>query len=68
MAKRKTKIQSGLSVEKASEIVVRVKKMEGLSRHTIDNYNKLFNDLERCFAKNKCMENFSISDARRFME
>ncbi|MET1029778.1 MAG: hypothetical protein ABWX97_02380, partial [Domibacillus tundrae] len=68
MAKRKTKIQSGLSVEKAREIVVRVKKMEGLSEHTISNYNKLFNDLEHCFAKNKYMENFSVSDARRFLE
>ncbi|MCM3788158.1 tyrosine-type recombinase/integrase [Domibacillus indicus] len=68
MARRKTKIQSGLSVEKAREIVIRVKKMEGLSKHTIENYNKLFNDLERCFAKNKYMENFSISDARRFLE
>ncbi|MEM1501895.1 hypothetical protein RG959_00590 [Domibacillus sp. 8LH] len=68
MARRKTKIQSGLSVEKAREIVIRVKKIEGLSKHTIENYNKLFNDLERCFAKNKYMENFSISDARRFLE
>lgn len=68
MGRRKTKIQSGLSVEKAREIVIRVKKMEGLSKHTIENYNKLFNDLERCFAKNKYMENFSLSDARRFLE
>jgi integrase/recombinase XerD len=51
MVKRKTKNQGGLSVERAREIVVRVKKMEGLSEHTISNYNKLFNDLERCFAK-----------------
>ncbi|WP_046180887.1 phage integrase SAM-like domain-containing protein [Domibacillus tundrae] len=42
--------------------------MEGLSKHTLTNYNKLFNNLERCFAKNKYMENFTIEDARRFIE
>lgn len=43
---KKTKIQSGLSVEKVRKIVVRVKKMERLSEHTISNYNKLFHNLE----------------------
>ncbi|OXS80151.1 tyrosine-type recombinase/integrase [Domibacillus enclensis] len=65
---KKTKIQHKLTVEKARDIIIRIKKMEGLSKHTITNYNKLFNDFERCFAKNKYMENLTIEDARRFIE
>jgi integrase/recombinase XerD len=62
VARRKTKVQHGLTVEKAREIVIRVKQMEGLLRHTLANYNKLFNDLERCFAKNKHVEDDTIKN------
>ncbi|OKL36599.1 phage integrase SAM-like domain-containing protein [Domibacillus mangrovi] len=67
-SRRKTKVETKLTVEKARDIVIRIKQMEGLSTHTIANYHKLFNDFERCFAKNKHMENFTVEDARRFIE
>jgi hypothetical protein len=46
------------------EVFVRAKKLEGISKHTITNYNKLFNNLGRCFAKNKHIENFTINKTK----
>lgn len=64
MAKKrwKTQAQESLSIEKAREVVTRIKKLEGLSKHTLENYHKLFNDLERCFSKRKLVSNFTIED------
>ncbi|MCP3764301.1 hypothetical protein NLX67_18295 [Domibacillus sp. A3M-37] len=60
--KRKMQVQEALSIEKAREVVTRIKQIEGLSKHTLENYHKLFNDLERCFSKRKLVSNFTIED------
>lgn len=60
--------ESHLTVKTARDVIVRIKMLEGLSPHTIANYNKLFNDFERCYAPNKRMDNFSVEDARRFVD
>ncbi|WP_309087939.1 phage integrase SAM-like domain-containing protein [Domibacillus sp.] len=66
--KRKTQVQVSLSIEKAREVVTRIKKLEGLSKHTLENYQKMFNDLECCFSKRKLVSDFTIEDARRFID
>lgn len=58
----------GITFKEGKEIVVRVKKMEGLARNTILNYDKLFNDFEKCFGARKHMNNVTLEDARRFIE
>ncbi len=67
--KRKTESQqNGITIEKAREIVMRIKQLEGLSVHSISNYNKLFNDFERFFNKRKHISNLTRDDARAFIE
>ncbi|MCI2253889.1 hypothetical protein L2D08_05875 [Domibacillus sp. PGB-M46] len=63
--KRKTQAQETLSVEKAREAVTRMKKLENLSKHTLESGQKLFNDLECRFSNRKLVSNFTIADARR---
>ncbi|MFT8321679.1 MAG: tyrosine-type recombinase/integrase [Bacillus sp. (in: firmicutes)] len=66
--KRKSETQKGMSIEKAREVVIRIKQLEGLSVHSISNYNKLFNDFERFFNKRKHINNLTTDDARAFIE
>ncbi|WP_046180989.1 hypothetical protein [Domibacillus tundrae] len=60
--KRKMQVQEALSIEKAREVVTRIKQLEGLSKHTLENYHNLFNDLESRFSKRKLVSNFTIED------
>lgn len=67
--KRKTENQqNGITIEKARDIVIRIKQIEGLSVHSISNYTKIFNDFERFFNKRKYINNLTIDDARAFIE
>lgn len=66
--KRKTVNQGNITIEKAREVVIRIKQLEGLTTHSISNYNKLFNDFERFFNKRKHINNLTIDDARVFIQ
>lgn len=72
MAQRKRKAltttQEGLTFQRGREIVISIKKVEGKSIHTINNYDKLFNDFDRFFSHRKLMPNVTTEDARNFMK
>lgn len=70
MKKRRVNTSGNLSLtfKEAREIVIKIKRMEGVSDSTIANYNKLFNDFERCFGGRKHINNVTVDDARRFID
>ena len=56
------------TIDQAREIVLQTKKLEGLSKHTLVNYEKLFNDFDRFFGEDSIIAELSIADAKAFME
>ncbi|EPD54149.1 hypothetical protein HMPREF1210_00134 [Paenisporosarcina sp. HGH0030] len=73
MAPRKRKTQvvkqvSGLSFQRAREIVINIKAVEGKADNTIENYHKLFNDFDRFFMHRKLISNVTTEDARNFIK
>lgn len=63
-----TSTQKGLTWKDGRELIIRIKNLEGVAKRTIENYNKVFNDFERCFGVRKHMTNVTQEDARRFMD
>jgi hypothetical protein len=39
------------TIDDARNIVIKIKLLDGLTKNTIDNYEKLFNDFDRCFGE-----------------
>ena len=69
MRKRRLSFASkGLTFQEGRELVIRIKTLEGRAQLTLDSYNKLFNDFERCFGVRKHMTNINPEEARRLME
>ncbi|MEC1155015.1 tyrosine-type recombinase/integrase [Cytobacillus horneckiae] len=55
------------TIDDARNIVIKVKKLEGLSTNTIDNYEKLFNDFDRFFGEKNDVASLTRDDAREFI-
>ncbi|MEK4404128.1 hypothetical protein MKZ26_06725 [Sporosarcina sp. FSL K6-6792] len=66
--RRASSASKGLTFQEGRELVIRIKTLEGRAQLTLDSYNKLFNDFERCFGVRKHMTNINLEDARRFMK
>lgn len=56
-----------MTFKQGRELVIRIKKLEGRSKMTLDGYNKIFNDFERCFGVRKHINNVTVDDARNFI-
>lgn len=65
--KRKTHVNKQVSglFNRAREIVISIKKVEGKAENTIENYNKLFNDFDRFFSHRKLISNVNTENARK---
>lgn len=55
------------TIDDAREIVLKVKQLEGLSKHTIENYEKLFNDFDRFFGEKADVSSLTRDNARDFI-
>ncbi|MEX3711229.1 tyrosine-type recombinase/integrase [Cytobacillus horneckiae] len=55
------------TIDDARNIVIKVKKLEGLSTYTIDNYEKLFNDFDRFFGEKTDVATLTRDDAKEFI-
>lgn len=55
------------TIDDAREIVLKVKQLEGLSKWTIENYEKLFNDFDRFFGEKTDVSSLTRDDARNFI-
>lgn len=66
--KRTTSVSKGMTFKQGRDLVFRVKKLEGCSPRTIENYNKVFNDFQQCFGGRKHINNVTVDDARKFIE
>jgi integrase/recombinase XerD len=55
------------TIDDARDIVLKVKKLEGLSPNTIENYEKVFNDFDRFFGEKTDVASLTRDDARNFI-
>lgn len=55
------------TIDDARNIVIKIKKLEGVSENTIANYEKLFNDFDRYFGDKTDVSSLTTQDARNFL-
>lgn len=55
------------SIDDAREYLLRVKQLEGLSKSSIHNYEKVFNDFDRFFGEDTDINSLTVDDARNFI-
>lgn len=65
--KRHTKQSQKITVDDAREIVLKVKQLEGLTKNTLFNYEKLFNDYDRFFGEKADIASLTSQDAIEFI-
>ncbi len=66
--KRHTKHnQKVFTVDDAREMVIKIKKLEGLTPSSIQNYEKLFNDFDQFFGEKSDITSLTTEDARNFI-
>jgi integrase/recombinase XerD len=56
-----------LTVDDAREIVMKIKKLEGLTKNSLLNYEKLFNDYDRFFGEKTDISSLTSQDATNFI-
>lgn len=55
------------TIDDARNIVLKVKKLEGLTENTLNNYEKLFNDFDRFFGEKTDIASLTSEDAMNFV-
>jgi integrase/recombinase XerD len=55
------------TIDDARKIVLKVKKLEGLTKNSLDNYEKLFNDFDRFFGEKTDIASLTKDDVRDFI-
>ena len=60
-------VEKIFTIDDARNIVLRLKKLEGLSESTLQNYEKIFNDFDRYFGDKTDVSTLTPEDARNFM-
>lgn len=55
------------TIDDARNIVIKIKRLEGLSPNSLENYEKLFNDFDRYFGDKKDITSLTSDDARDFI-
>ncbi|WP_407268888.1 tyrosine-type recombinase/integrase [Radiobacillus sp. PE A8.2] len=56
------------TIDDARETVLKIKQLEGLTKNSIINYEKLFNDLDRFFGEVREVNLLSVDDGRNFIQ
>ncbi|WP_010651187.1 phage integrase SAM-like domain-containing protein [Oceanobacillus massiliensis] len=55
------------SIDDARNVVIKLKELEGLSKHTIEGYEKFWNDMDRFFNEKMNISDLTVDDARNFI-
>jgi len=66
--KRHRKKRKRFTIDDAREYIIRIKKLEGLSKSSLANYEKLFNDFDRFYGEDTSVESLNVEDARDFIQ
>ncbi|RYI25174.1 hypothetical protein EVU96_24730 [Bacillus infantis] len=67
--KRSTQLATRIfSIDDCRNIIIRIKKLEGLSESSINGYEKLFNDFDRYFGEKTDINSLTAEQARGFMD
>jgi integrase/recombinase XerD len=56
------------TINDARKIVLQIKKIEGLSKHSLDNYEKVFNDFDRFWGEETDISSLTVDDVRQFID
>lgn len=56
------------TIDDARNVVMKIKQIEGLSKHTLESYEKVFNDLDRYFGEKTDINSLTVDDARDFIK
>src|SRR5690625_386340 len=55
------------TMDDARTLVIKLKKLEGLSKSSIENYDKFFNDMDRFFSDKMDVSTLTNADGRDFI-
>lgn len=55
------------SIDDARNVVIKLKELEGVSKHTIEGYVKFWNDMDRFFDEKMNVADLTVDDARDFI-
>ncbi len=56
-----------LNVDDARDYVIKIKQLEGLTKASLANYEKVFNDFDRYFGEETPINSLTVDDARGFV-